>query len=291
MHKYLRISEIIRNFAAKLELVTNSYLYLLTNNSTFMKKLTFVLAALLAVSTAFAQISTGEPNSSVIPRTGNRPQAGDFGLYLGASVTQIMDFVRLNKNTQFTENAFWALPAINLKYYFTDNWEGRIGFQFACKGTTEKYNPENGDMVKNTSDVNYTRFLPGCAYHFNTKNIVDVYLGAQLPIGFNLIQDKSVNGDVSITNKNNQFVIGGGIFFGLQFFVADLPLAIGIETGYSGTASFSSGDRTIVNNDGDKTTTLHPKGGLPDVDVKSSLYMEGRWGADAALTITYYFKN
>ena len=49
-----------------------------------MKKLTFVLAALLAVSTAFAQISTGEPNSSVIPRTGNRPQAGDFGLYLGA---------------------------------------------------------------------------------------------------------------------------------------------------------------------------------------------------------------
>ena len=81
-----------------------------------MKKLTFVLAALLAVSTAFAQISTGEPNSSVIPRTGNRPQAGDFGLYFGASVTQIMDFVRLNQNTQFTENAFWALPAINLKY-------------------------------------------------------------------------------------------------------------------------------------------------------------------------------
>ena len=83
-----------------------------------MKKLTFLFAAMLAVSTAFAQISTGEPHSSVIPRTGNRPQAGDFGLYVGASVTQIIDFVKLNKNKDFTENAFWALPAINLKYYF-----------------------------------------------------------------------------------------------------------------------------------------------------------------------------
>ena len=200
-----------------------------------------------------------------------------------------MDFVRLNQNTQFTENAFWALPAINLKYYFTDNWEGRIGFQFACKGTTQKVTDTNDDWMKATSDVNYTRFLPGCAYHFNTKNIVDVYLGAQMPIGFNLIQNKSSREGYSETNKNNQFVIGAGIFFGLQFFVADLPLAIGIETGYSGTASFSGGDRTIINNDGDKTTTLHYKGA--DIPVKKSLFMEGRWGADAALTITYYFKN
>ena len=179
-----------------------------------MKKLTFLFAAMLAVSTAFAQISTGEPHSSVIPRTGNRPQAGDFGLYVGASVTQIIDFVKLNKNKDFTENAFWALPAINLKYYFTDNWEGRIGFQFACKGTTEKFTPKGADWIKNTSDINYTRFLPGFAYHFNTKNIVDVYVGAQMPIGFNLIQRKGATDGYSVTEKNNQFVIGGGVFFG-----------------------------------------------------------------------------
>lgn len=255
-----------------------------------MRKSSLLLVALMAVSTAFAQISTGEVNSSVIPRTGNRPQAGDFGLYLGASVTQVMDFIKLNKDTKFTENSFWALPAINLKYYFTDNWEGRLGFQFACKGTTDKLTPDGGDWEKTTSDVNYTRFLPGCAYHFNTKNILDVYLGAQMPIGFNLIQDKYATDGYSKANKNNQFVIGAGIFFGLQIFVADLPFAIGIETGYSGTASFSAGDRTIVNNDGEKTVTLHHPT-LGNVDVTKSSYMEGRWGADAAITFTYYFHN
>lgn len=255
-----------------------------------MRKLSLLLVALMAVSTAFAQISTGEVNSSVIPRIGNRPQAGDFGLYLGASVTQVMDFVKLNKDNEFTENAFWALPAINLKYYFTDNWEGRLGFQFACKGTTDKVTPEGDDWLKTTTDVNYTRFLPGFAYHFNTKNIVDVYLGAQIPIGFNLIQDKSATVGYSIMNKNNQFVVGGGIFFGLQFFVADLPFAIGIETGYSGTASFTAGNRTIVNDEGEKTVTLHHPD-LGDIKVDKSLYMEGRWGADAAITFTYYFHN
>jgi hypothetical protein len=124
-----------------------------------MRKSSLLLVALMAVSTAFAQISTGEVNSSVIPRTGNRPQAGDFGLYLGASVTQIIDLVKLNKNKEFTENAFWALPAINLKYYFTDNWEGRLGFQFACQGSTEKVTPKGGDWTKASSDVNYTRFF------------------------------------------------------------------------------------------------------------------------------------
>ena len=259
-----------------------------------MRKLSLLLVALMTVSTVFAQISTGEVNSSVIPRIGNRPQAGDFGLYLGASVTQIIDFVKLNKNKEFTENAFWALPAINLKYYFTDNWEGRIGFQFACKSATQKITPKVGDWVKSSSDVNYTRFLPGVAYHFNTKNIVDVYLGAQVPIGFNLIQDKSATKGNSIVNKNNQFIIGGGVFFGLQFFVADLPFAIGIETGYSGTASISAGNRTIKTVDGETTTTLHydrPGGGTTDIDVDKSVFMEGHWGADAAITFTYYFHN
>ena len=85
-----------------------------------MRKTSLLLVALMSVSVAFAQISTGEPNSSVIPRTGNRPQAGDFGMYLGVSVTQIMDLVELNKDEPFKNNIFWALPMIDLKYYFTD---------------------------------------------------------------------------------------------------------------------------------------------------------------------------
>jgi hypothetical protein len=146
-----------------------------------MRKTSLLLVALMSVSVAFAQISTGEPNSSVIPRTGNRPQAGDFGMYLGVSVTQIMDMVELNKDATFQKNIFWALPMINLKYYFTDKWEGRLGFQFACKNENSRLKDDNVDY-SHVRDINYTRFLPGCAYHFNPSYVLDVYLGAQMPI-------------------------------------------------------------------------------------------------------------
>lgn len=255
-----------------------------------MRKTSLLLIALMAVSTAFAQISTGEPNSSVIPRVGNRPQAGDFGMYLGASVTQIMDMVELNKDNTFKDYTYWTLPAINLKYYFTDNWEGRIGFQFACKSETDKMATEL-QSYKHTRNVNYTRFLPGAAYHFNTNNILDVYLGAQVPIGFNLDTEYKKLDELSNTTKDNKFVVGAGVFLGLQVFVADLPFAIGIETGYSGLASFSAGKRTIVNNDGEKQVTTELPDGTKGVDVKSASHMEGTWHADAAITFTYYFRK
>lgn len=255
-----------------------------------MRKTSFLLVALMAVSTAFAQISTGEPHSSVIPRTGNRPQAGDFGMYLGASVTQIMDLVELNKDNSFKDQTYWALPAINLKYYFTDNWEGRIGFQFACKAETDKMSTDDY-VYSHTRNINYTRFLPGAAYHFNTNNILDVYLGAQIPIGFNVDTEKKKIDDQSLMTKNNKFVIGAGIFLGLQVFVADLPFAIGIETGYSGLASFTAGQRTIADNAGEKQTSVTLPDGKSDVDVKSASHMDGTWGADAAITFTYYFRK
>jgi hypothetical protein len=270
--------------------------FIINKQLSIMKKTSLLLVALLSVSTAFAQISTGEPHSSVIPRTGNRPQAGDFGLYLGASVTQIIDLVKLNKDPKFGTNAFWALPAINLKYYFTDNLEGRLGFQFACQSSTKKRsdNNDDGTWIKRTQDVNYTRFLPGVAYHFNTNNIIDVYLGAQVPIGFNIDQEKrsAYTGTIntSTTEKNNQFVLGAGIFLGLQVFIADLPFAIGLETGYSGQAHFSGGHRRISTVDGEKQIDLIDAE-IGGNDIKSASFIDATWGADAAITFTYYFHN
>jgi hypothetical protein len=254
-----------------------------------MRKTSLLLVALMSVSVAFAQISTGEPNSSVIPRTGNRPQAGDFGMYLGVSVTQIMDLVELNKDEPFKNNIFWALPMINLKYYFTDKWEGRLGFQFACKNENSRLKDDNLDYG-HVRDINYTRFLPGCAYHFNPINVLDVYLGAQMPIGFNIDSEKMQNGTLTTKTTNNKFVIGGGIFLGLQFFVADLPFAIGFEGGYSGQASFSAGQKTKINDDGNKQTSVTIDGRTATDPSKAS-HIEATWGADAAITFTYYFRK
>lgn len=263
-----------------------------------MKKISLtLLVVLMGITTAFAQISTGEPNASVLPRTGNRPQAGDFGMYLGASVTQIMDLVKLNDKAG--GNTFWALPAINLKYYITDNWEFRCGFEFACKGTLDEtvYKKASDGKFTETTNKNFTRFLPGAAYHFNTNNILDVYVGAQLPIGFDIYTHKESNvidGDKSsIKYSEGAFVIGGGIFLGLQFFVADLPFAIGIEGGYSGRATLANKGMTTINNDGDKTKYAgnYFEGTMERTEAKTSTYMEGTWGADAALTFTYYFRK
>lgn len=53
----------------------------------FMKKKVFLTAALLCAFSlaSFAQLTTGEPSAKKI-RTGNRAQAGDFGLYIGLPI-------------------------------------------------------------------------------------------------------------------------------------------------------------------------------------------------------------
>ncbi len=262
----------------------------------------------MGIGTAFAQISTGEPNASVLPRTGNRPQAGDFGMYLGVSASQIMDLATLNgKMKDGNIDVFWALPMINLKYYVTDKWEIRCGFEFAARSTTNKKIDLIGEDLKQQSNSgstnsNFTRFLPGAAYHFNTSNILDVYVGAQMPIGFNVNDETSASTNIegkkySSKWHQGEFVIGGGIFLGLQFFVADLPFAIGIEGGYSGQAVLgnNNGVTKIVDEDGNKFTLegnqvdAHPVKG--DNQIKKSSLMEGTWHADAAITFTYYFRN
>ncbi|MBO7544439.1 MAG: hypothetical protein J6T02_02540, partial [Bacteroidales bacterium] len=87
-----------------------------------MKKRLFLSAALLLIggALAMAQISTGEP-SAVKIKTGNRPDKGTFGLFLGAGV----DFGTL-MNLPGGSNPY-VLPLVNVKYFFTDKLEGRIG--------------------------------------------------------------------------------------------------------------------------------------------------------------------
>ena len=100
-------------------------------------------------------------------------------------------------------------------------------------------------------------------------------------------------------DPKQQIVIGGGVFLGLQVFVADLPFAIGIETGYSGVASIGTGDRTVTKtkgNDAQYTVNISGAGdGGQDLKIGTdkgpNAHLDGVWGADAALTFTYYFRK
>lgn len=265
----------------------------------FMKKITFsLLAMLLVVTSAMAQISTGEPYVSVIPRTGNRPQQGDWGLYVGASVTQIIDLVQYNQRAASTDPAdrssvYWALPMVNLKYYAANNWELRCGFEFACQTESQKLNllddTKKLGTVSSKLESNFTRFLPGFAYHFNTNNILDVYMGAQMPIGWEINMSKESGKDANnnegfLMTRTGTFVLGGGVFVGLQVFIADLPFAIGIEGGYSGMARFGGLTKTTEVIDNKKQVFVDGQ------QISSATKTFASWGADAAITFSYYFK-
>ena len=255
------------------------------------KTLTAVLVVLLSAASVMAQISTGEPNSSVIPRTGNRPQAGDFGIYLGGTVTQVMDLVDAIQTDNY--NA-WGLPVLNLKYYYTDNLEMRLGFEFACQTSgqdvTTKIDDTNNALVSTGTNHNFTRFFPGVAYHFNTNNLLDVYCGAQLPIGWDIDRTSSKASAMGVktsqVDRTGKFVIGAGVFLGLQCFIADLPIAIGVETGFSGMVKCGGAPKTISDNG--TTRSVYYDG---NTSVKKHTMGEATWGADAALTFSYYFRR
>lgn len=245
-----------------------------------------IVACLMACVCASAQISTGEPNSSVIPRTGNRPQKGNWGLYIGGSVSQVMDLIDFI-DSEGVEGAY-GVPVVNLKYYCSDNWELRMGFQFSARTNKNKtVTPEfdeDGDVDKETiatnfNGSNYTRLLPGIAYHFSPKNLLDVYLGAQLPIGWNSNTTKSKFEDNITSTHTGAFVIGAGVFIGLQFFIADLPIAIGVEGGYSGHIVAEGVPSYKIT-----TETSNQKYRMGTSSVSAN------WGADAAITFSYYFQ-
>lgn len=186
------------------------------------------------VTVADAQISTGETSSKVI-RTGNRAQAGNFGLYLGATS-------EIFKNIGASGTEFSAIPLINLKYMKTDQLEYRLGFEWYDKYTSENTFSGDDDAVKHSSTTNESKFMfyPGIAYHFSPKNLLDVYVGAEVPIGFGTEgQHEYYEGnedaelDYSEGHTAKVFRMGAGAFIGLQAYIANLPIALGVEYGIS----------------------------------------------------------
>lgn len=277
-----------------------------------MKKVILTLAVCLSfIGFAQAQLSEGETFKSTIV-TGNRPEAGDWGLYMGPSLMEFQDLI----NTMTSGGKAVGLPLINLKYYATDNLEIRAGLQY--NGRTNKLNGKYDQEywageeetikeipVTNTNATRRFRVSPGIAYHFSPKNILDVYVGGAIPIGIDA--QETVNESVRYTpgesgqliktdfinnSTYNSFVTGISGFIGLQAFVADLPLAIGFEYGLTGM--LRTGDKVYhvqTDNEGNAqkfyTTTQNEYGThFNQLDCKSK-YM----GSDLRLTITYFFNN
>lgn len=261
------------------------------------KMLLIVLCACSINTLTFAQISTGKPTSKII-RTGNRAEAGDFGLYLGATSNMFSDMFDSKVELK-------AMPLVNLKYMVTDEFELRLGLEFyktteRLKGESIDKEDEEKSIESSNKILNSTnRIYPGFAYHFAKSNILDVYAGAELPIGWRRDKTSSeYEKDYTKTTKGS-FEIGLGAFIGLQAFIADLPLAIGVEYGISSIFETGLKYKHETKIEGKKQTVYAPSlEDLPQLrlqinneDMFDSLKAnKGEIGNQFRITLTYYFK-
>lgn len=200
----------------------------------------FLLAGLLALMCAVpmsAQISKGDPTATTI-KTGNRPVKGDFGVFFGAGI-------------MINTRAPYALPVLDFKYFATDHFELRAGLDvFHRTGSTKgkKYNsatdvwledPALSEALEKTVD-GFFYLTPGFVYHFSNNNILDVYVGAELPIGFENWRTTSLDTSVTPNTKTVKtempFSLGLNALIGMQAFIGNLPLALGIEYGIGAKA-------------------------------------------------------
>lgn len=274
-------------------------------------KLTFFIAILGLLGghalPAVAQMTTGKPSSKVI-RTGNRPEAGDFGIYLG--MTSEMFNGIIDKELQMQ-----ALPLINFKYMVSDQFEARIGLELYKTSSTLKGNytqdieEQSFSLPASTRNSNSNAmFYPGVAWHFSTKNILDIYVGAELPIGWDSSTSLDESGTVEIgetgdyistisshSTTKRSFVIGLGAFVGIQAFIADLPLAIGAEFGISSKFDTGVKYKHVEEVTGNDTQTYYSSAiedlpGYTNTQYDSLKARTGEIGGQFRFTLTYYFK-
>lgn len=254
-----------------------------TNQQKNMKrKLLLIFVLLGAVSyAANAQLTTGTPSAKKIV-IGNRPQAGDFGVYTGISSTDIVSLVG---------GTAAPLPMVNVKYYVTDRLEARVGIDVAAarKWGNGIENSSNEKLSERAAE-SWAYIAPGIAYHFTKHNIIDVYAGAEIPLGYYGYRESEYDGssDVKAISSSINPNIGLRPFIGLQAFIADLPIAIGLEYGWTGSLSFGEKVKNTIISGGSKQVTYTPL----DTSTTFNKLRAGSTllGNEIRLTVAYYFK-
>lgn len=244
-----------------------------------MKKIAMMMALAACVGlNANAQITTGESTSKVI-KLGNRAQQGDFGLLFGG----VVDFTNLSADDFDNVSAkVNYMPLVNFKYMATDRLELRLGVDFNKKKDFSSYKDDSDKYSDRTAQVN-NRFLPGLAYHFCPSNVLDVYGGAALPLGWSRTTSSFKDEDGKSQTLSNCFRIGGELFVGAQAYIGNLPLAVGVEYGIGTMAKCGDG-KTRIKTPDDKTYSFN--GTTADKIKVRNTSIDNQ----VKLTLTYYFK-
>jgi len=220
------------------------------------KKLLSLSVALALVATcSFAQLSERE-NDATMVKLGARPQSGNMALTFGTSFGSTDDNkaeASLFKGNFLTQGDF-----LTFKYFNSDDLAIRFAIRLSKHSTKIKgevadstaYSQVSGvDLIYGgtfETKVNKREYVivPGVEKHFSSSNIVDVYVGADLYLGFgkedsSFLREYGVgapggsqNGDfTNFKSKTSNTIVGIGGIVGFNVFIAHLPVSVGIEYG------------------------------------------------------------
>ena len=218
-----------------------------------MKKSLLFGAALLLGLSSIAQLST-RSNYDGNFKLNTRPQAGDAALHF---VVPIIDLSADNGSDAglYKGNSLASGDLLTFKYYYTDDLVLRGGIRLAAdnhrvEGTAVDSTDANPIIEDTEFETVNTRSIMreynlafGAEKHFTNDNIFDVYAGGEARLG--LGKDKSVmeytyfNGDIdNTTMTTNTSIFGVAGVVGFNVFVAELPVSVGLEYGWSGKFIF-----------------------------------------------------
>lgn len=236
-----------------------------------------LLVAIAGASSAMAQLTTREaaPNSY---KLGAYPQAGDLSLMFSVLNITNFDSEDDNVAANIASvNSLGRGDLITAKYYKTDNIAFRAGIKlqrevsekssFDTDTSSELFSQDPNSIsplagatnVEETSTKSIVRdwaIKLGIEKHFSNSNFFDVYAGADLYVGLgkekfvnnSTIADGTVAVDGSngagfstvsnLTSSRGYTKLGVLPFIGVQMFVLDLPVSIGVEYGWDALWKF-----------------------------------------------------
>lgn len=256
-----------------------------------MKKIVLFAVSMLMVNVLSAQITTREDAPSVL-RFGTRPLAGNYGVFIGPSIFGLADLAKSTENVG--QNTFLlGLPMINIKYYKTDDVEWRLGIQMANEKTRMVGEPDTTlPIIGNQKELlseSVFRLTPAITKHFSRKNIMDVYMGGGIVFGLNGYRDVIEFNDLNSRAISQTVFVGGFSFImGMQMFIADLPIAVGVEYGISALGHYGMQYKVSEVNAGKEQ--LYYLNDLNDLNQYHKLKVKNfMMGNDLRLTLSYFF--
>lgn len=265
-----------------------------------------------------AQLSDRVNNPSTI-EAGTRPVAGNFGFYLGLEADQFNDL--FDQATDVEE----AIPLINVRYYLQDDLVIRAGISMWKKSRKVEGEIDTNAVAGNPylnggqgfgatyeyKEIDaYTLLHVGVEKHFKPSNILDGYVGIDLPFGYARGAYTDIRGVDGSSDYRQEigtrlsFVYGAEIFVGANAFIADLPLAIGIELGikglgmrgdkfkteYEGSISGESYSGVFYTNNIDDFEDQAKQAEIDNIEFSTLKARSFDTEAMVRFTLSYYFK-